>query len=67
MFSFNLFYLQRNLVLTSIESKKMISHRKWETQIEIIIITAENLEEKVILLAAEVLEIESTKERAVPG
>ena len=66
MFSFNLFYLQRNLVLTSIESKKMISHRKWETQIEIIIITAENLEGMVIL-AAEVLEIESTKERAVPG
>ena len=44
----------------------MISHRKNESQIEIIIITAENLEEKVIL-AAEVLEMESTKERAVPG
>ena len=43
----------------------MISYKKWEIQIEIIIITAENLEEKLILLA--VLEIESTKERAVPG
>ena len=45
--------------------EKVISHKKWETQIEIIVITAKNLEEKLILLA--VLNIESTKERAVPG